>query len=217
LANLLLDEMDKELERRGHRFARYADDCNIYVRSAKAGQRVMESITKYLMRTLKLKVNETKSAVDRPWKRKFLGFTFTGRRPNRRTIAKASIDKFKDEVRRITTRTRGVTLQQVIGELRKYMLGWKAYFRFSETQRTFKELQKWIKRRLRCYILKQWGNYRFHKLVARGVSRDLAWNTAKSAHGPWRLSRSPALAFAFTHAYFKSLGLPDLFDYAAQP
>lgn len=102
LANLFLDEMDKELERRGHRFARYADDCNIYVRSAKAGQRVMESITKYLMRTLKLKVNETKSAVDRPWKRKFLRFTFTGRRPNRRTITKASIDRFKGEVRRIT-------------------------------------------------------------------------------------------------------------------
>jgi len=216
LANLLLDEMDKELERRGHRFARYADDCNIYVRSAKAGQRVLESITKYLMQTLKLKVNETKSAVDRPWKRKFLGFTFTGRRPNRRTIAKASIDKFKDEVRRITNRTRGVTLGQVINQLRKYMTGWKAYFRFSETQRVFKELMKWIKRRLRCYILKQWGKYIFHKLVARGVSRDLAWNTAKSAHGPWRLSRSPALAFAFTHAYFKSLGLPDLFDYTAQ-
>jgi RNA-directed DNA polymerase len=105
LANLLLDEMDKELERRGHRFARYADDSNIYVKSAKAGQRVLESITKYLMRTLKLRVNETKSAVDRPWKRKFLGFTFTARRPNRRTIAKASIDTFKDEVRRISTRT----------------------------------------------------------------------------------------------------------------
>lgn len=216
LANLLLDQMDKELEQRGHTFARYADDCNIYVKSAKAGQRVLASITKYLMQSLKLKVNETKSAVDRPWKRKFLGFTFTGVRPNRRTIAKASIDRFKDEVRRITNRTRGITLQKVVNELRKYMTGWKAYFRFSETQRAFKELMKWIKRRLRCYILKQWGSYRFHKLVARGVSRKLAWNTAKSAHGPWRLSRSPALAFAFTHRYFKSLGLPDLFDYAVQ-
>jgi RNA-directed DNA polymerase len=216
LANLLLDQMDKELERRGHKFVRYADDCNIYVRSAKAGQRVLASITTYVMRTLKLKVNETKSAVDRPWKRKFLGFTFTGRRPNRRTIAKASIDRFKDEVRRITNRTRGVTLQKVINELRVYMVGWKAYFRFSETQRAFKELQKWIKRKLRCYIWKQWSRRRFHKLVARGVSRDLAWNTVKSAHGPWRLSRSPAMAFAFTHGYFKSLGLPDLFDYATQ-
>jgi Retron-type reverse transcriptase len=216
LANLLLDEMDKELEQRGHRFVRYADDCNIYVKSAKAGQRVLASITSYLSRTLKLKVNETKSAVDRPWKRKFLGFTFTGIRPNRRTPAKTSITRFKDEVRRITCRTRGVTLTKVIAELRVYMTGWKAYFRFSETQRAFVDLQKWIKRRLRCYVWKQWGRRRYSKLLKLGISRKLAWNTAKSAHGPWRISRSPALAFALTGRYFQSLGLPNLIDYAVR-
>jgi RNA-directed DNA polymerase len=167
LANLLLDELDRELERRGHRFVRYADDCNIYVRSLKAGQRVLASVTKYLARILKLKVNEAKSAVDRPWRRKFLGFSFTARRPNRRRVAQAALERFKDQVRR-----------------------------------------------LRCYLWKQWGGRGYRELRRRGISIDLAWNTSKSAHGPWRLSRSPALSVALPRSYFDALGLPRLFDIA---
>ena len=212
LANLLLDELDKELERRGHRFVRYADDCNIYVRSDRAGRRVLASVTNYLMRTLKLKVNEAKSAVDRPWKRKFLGFSFTARRPHRRRVAEAAITRFKEQVRRFTLRTRGVSLARVIWELKQYLKGWKLYFGFSETSTAFKELDKWISRRLRCYVWKQWGRGRYRELRRRGVSRDLAWNTVKSAHGPWRISRSPALSYALPNRYFYALGLPKLFD-----
>jgi RNA-directed DNA polymerase len=210
LANLLLDELDRELQRRGHRFVRYADDCNLYVRSAKAGQRVLASVTKYLARTLKLKVNEAKSAVDRPWKRKFLGFSFTARRPNRRRVAEAAIERFKDQVRRLTRRTRGVSVRSVIGELKRYLVGWIGYFGFSQTHTLFRELDKWIVRRLRCYLWKQWGRGRYRQLRKLGVSRDLAWNTVKSAHGPWRLSRSPALSFALPGGYFHALGLPPL-------
>jgi RNA-directed DNA polymerase len=210
LANLLLDELDRELQRRGHRFVRYADDCNLYVRSAKAGQRVLASVTKYLARTLKLNVNEAKSAVDRPWKRKFLGFSFTARRPNRRRVADAAIERFKDQVRRLTRRTRGVSIRSVIGELKSYLVGWIGYFGFSQTHTLFRDLDKWIARRLRCYLWKQWGRGRYRQLRKLGVSRDLAWNTVKSAHGPWRLSRSPALSFALPGRYFHALGLPPL-------
>lgn len=212
LANLLLDELDKELERRGHRFVRYADDCNIYVKSTKAGQRVLTSVTQYLKRRLKLTVNAAKSAVDRPWKRKFLGFSFTSRRPNRRRIADVAIERLKGEVRQLTRRTRGVNLGDVIEDLRKYLMGWKAYFGFSEVDRPLRDLDKWIARRLRCYLWKQWGRSGYRQLVARGVSRDLAWNTAKSAHGPWRLSHSPALYYALPRRYFRALGVPTLYD-----
>ena len=214
LANLLLDDLDKELERRGHRFARYADDCNVYVRSHKAGQRVLAGVTKYLERVLKLKVNEAKSAVDRPWKRKFLGFSFTARRPNRRRVADAAIKRFKDQVRQITRRTSGVTLSEVLAQLRVYLKGWKNYFGFSQTHSRFQELDKWIVRRLRCYLWKQWGRRGYRELRALGVSRELAWHTSKSAHGPWRLSRSPALSFALPGRYFRARGLPSLYDHA---
>lgn len=210
LANLLLDELDRELQRRGHRFVRYADDCNLYVRSAKAGQRVLASVTKYLARTLKLNVNEAKSAVDRPWKRKFLGFSFTARRPYRRRVSQAAIERFKDRVRRLTSRTRGVSVRSVVQELKAYLVGWIGYFGFSQTHTLFRELDKWIVRRLRCYLWKQWGRGRYRQLRKLGVSRDLAWNSVKSAHGPWRLSRSPALSFALPGGYFHALGLPPL-------
>jgi RNA-directed DNA polymerase len=212
LANLLLDLLDKELERRGHCFVRYADDCNVYVKSAKAGRRVLASVTRYLLRKLRLKVNESKSAVDRPWRRRFLGFTFTGRRPNRRKVSDQAILRFQEEIRQRTQRTRGVTFQRVVDELRSYLLGWQAYFGFSEAKSGFKELDSWIHRRLRCYLWKQWGRRRYRELRGRGVSRDLAWNTVKSAHGPWRLSRSPALAFALPSRYFSRLGLPLLYE-----
>jgi RNA-directed DNA polymerase len=210
LANLLLDGLDKELERRGHRFVRYADDCNIYVKSVRAGQRVLASVTRFLARRLKLAVNAAKSAVDRPWRRTFLGFTFTGRRPNRRRVSKKALKACQQEVRRLTARTRGVSLGRVLGELRQYLDGWYAYFGFAEAPSSFKELDSWLRRRLRCYLWKQWGRRRYRELRRRGVSRDLAWNTVKSAHGPWRLSRSPALAIALPGSYFDGLGLPRL-------
>lgn len=210
LANLLLDRLDKELERRGHRFARYADDCNIYVRSKRAGERVMAGVKRYLSQKLRLKVNEAKSAVARPWQRTFLGFTLLY--SCKRTVSDKAVKRFKEEVRRHTFRTRGVSITNVISTTRCYLMGWKAYFGVCESRSILKELDSWVRRRLRCYLWKQWGKSGYHELRRRGVSRDLAWNTAKSAHGPWRLSRSPGLAFALPARYFASLGLPSLYE-----
>jgi RNA-directed DNA polymerase len=209
LANLMLDTLDRELERRGHRFVRYADDCNIYLRSKRAGSRVLRSISQFLSRHLKLSVNEAKSAVGRPWERQFLGFTIS--KPLNRNISSKSIKRFKNRVREITCRVRGRRIEVIVKELRRFMLGWQAYFNFTEVRSILKELDSWVRRRLRCYLWKQWGRRGYRELLKRGVSRDLAWNTAKSAHGPWRLSRSPGLAFALTAKYFASLGLPRLF------
>jgi RNA-directed DNA polymerase len=210
LANLLLDELDKELEKRGHRFARYADDANIYVRSRQAGERVMASVTRFLERKLRLTVNEAKSAVDRPWNRTFLGFTFTKRQSNRRKVSEKALKAFKAKVRAITGRTRGRTMPQIVQELRQLMLGWRAFFGVAEVRSPLRELDKWIRRRLRSYHWKQWGRRGYRELRKRGVGRQLAWNTVKSAHGPWRLSQSPALAIALPQRYFAALGLPSL-------
>jgi RNA-directed DNA polymerase len=210
LANVLLDGLDRELERRGHRFVRYADDCNVYVRSKRAGCRVMRSVSGYLSKRLKLKVNEAKSGVARPFQRKFLGFSFTSL-DHRRRISPEAIKRFKDRVRVITCRTRGRSIAGVVAELGRYLVGWKAYFGFAEAVSPLKELDSWIRRRLRCYLWKQWGRRGYRELCKRGVSRALAWNTAKSAHGPWRLSRSPGLAFALPQSYFSGLGVPRLY------
>lgn len=209
LANLMLDNLDRELERRGHRFVRYADDCNIYVKSKRAGSRVLRSISRYLEKHLKLLVNEAKSAVDRPWRRQFLGFTFSWKL-NRRISDKA-IKRFKNRIREITRRVRGRRIETIVKELRQYIIGWQAYYNFTQVRYVLRELDSWIKRRLRCYLWKQWGRRGYRELLKRGVSRDLAWNTAKSAHSPWRLSRSPGLAFALPAKYFVTLGLPRLF------
>ncbi|MFH2045729.1 MAG: reverse transcriptase domain-containing protein [Pseudomonadota bacterium] len=205
----VLDKLDRELSHRGHRFVRYADDSNIYVRSKRAGLRVLKSITRFLGKRLKLSVNDAKSAVDRPWKRQFLGFTFSTKL-NRR-ISEKSIKSFKERIREITCRVRGRRIETIVQELRQYMLGWQAYFGFTEVRYILKELDSWVKRRLRCYLWKQWGRRGYRELRKLGVSRDLAWNTAESAHGPWRLSRSPVLAFALPGKYFANLGLPRLF------
>lgn len=212
LANVLLDELDKELEKRGHRFVRYADDGNIYVRSRRAGERVMASVTHFLERRLKLKVNETKSAVDRPWNRKFLGFTFTSSRPNRRKVSEKALLAFKAKVREMTGRTRGRTMRQIVRELRGFLLGWRGYFGFAEVHSPLRDLDKWIRRRLRSYHWKQWGRRGYRELRKRGVDRKLAWNTSKSAHGPWRLSQSPALTIALPARCFAALGLPNLVE-----
>ena len=213
LANLLLDDLDKELERRGLRFVRYADDCNIYVKSKRAGLRVLDSITRYLSRHLKLTVNARKSAVDRPWKRSFLGFTFTSRgKVKRRKVSEASLKRFKYTIRKLTRRTRGRTIHHIIADLRVYILGWKGYFGYHQVPSPLKDLEKWVRRKLRCYLWKQWGRSGYRQLRKRGVSVRLAWNTCKSAHGPWRLSQSPALVMALPWKYFDGMGLPGLVD-----
>jgi RNA-directed DNA polymerase len=212
LSNLVLDELDKELEKRGHRFARYADDCNIYVRSERAGQRVMNGITQFITRRLKLKVNEAKSAVARPQERKFLGFSFTyGATPKRRIAPKAR-QRFKDRVRELTRRTRGVNLPVMVNQLTVYLRGWRGYFGFCQTPSVLSELNSWVRRRLRCVQWKQWkrGKRRFAELRRMGVGKDLAAQTAGSPHGPWRISRSPALSYVMPDAFFQKLGLPPL-------
>jgi len=212
LSNLMLDDLDQELTRRGLRFARYADDCNIYVRSRRAGQRVMEGVTQFITSKLKLKVNESKSAVARPWERKFLGFSFTNGREPKRRVAPKALARFKERVRELTRRTRGVSLEQMVGQLGRYLSGWRGYFGFCQTPAVLRELDSWVRRRLRSVAWKQWkrGPHRFAELRQRKVGRDLAAQTAGSPHGPWRLSRSPALSIALPNASWTSLGLPTL-------
>jgi RNA-directed DNA polymerase len=209
LANLLLDDLDRELERRGHRFVRYADDVNIYVRSRRAGERVLASVKSFLERRLKLKVNVEKSAVGRPWHRALLGFTFISRGFRRRVSDKA-LKALRCTVKQKTRRTLGVSFRRLMSGLSKTLLGWRSYYGFSEVPTPLQEMEKWIRRRLRCYLWKQWGRRGYRELKRRGVSVDLAWNTAKSAHGPWRLSQSPALTIALPAGYFRRLGLPRL-------
>jgi RNA-directed DNA polymerase len=213
LSNLVLDELDRELERRGHRFVRYADDCNIYVRSGGAGRRVMTSITRFITRRLKLKVNESKSAVARPAERKFLGFSINNARKPKRRIAPKALMRCKRKIRELTRRTRGISVKQMVKELATYLRGWQSYFGFCETPSVLQTLDQWIRRRLRSGIWKQWkrGTTRFRKLRKRGVDHSSAAQTAGSAQGPWRLANSPALALALPTAYFDSLGLPRLF------
>jgi len=188
LSNLVLDELDRELERRQHCFVRYADDCNIYVASERAGKRVMQSVTSFIRRRLKLKVNEAKSAVARPQERKFLGFSFTGGREPKRRIAPKALLRCKQRVRELTRRTRGISLEQMTKELASYLRGWKSYFGYCQTPSVLHHLDQWIRRRLRSVIWKQ-----------------------RKRRSSWRLANSPALTTPFPTAYFDSLGLPRLF------
>jgi RNA-directed DNA polymerase len=212
LSNIVLDEFDRELERRGLRFARYADDSNIYVRSRRAGERVMDSLKRFITTKLKLKVNEQKSAVARPWERKFLGFSFTWNRAPKRRIAPKAVLRFKAKVQELTQRTRGVKVERMAEELSRYLRGWIGYFGRSQTPSVLQNLEEWTRRRLRSAIWKQWkrGTVRFAELRKRGVGHDLVAQTAGSAHGPWRLADSPALHYALPNAYFDSLGIPRL-------
>src|SRR6516225_7711401 len=212
LSNIVLDEFDRELERRGLRFARYADDSNIYVRSRRAGERVMESLTRFIMSKLKLQVNQQKSAVARPWARKFLGFSFTSAGTPKRRIAPKAVDRFKERIRELTSRNRGVSIERMAEELSRYLRGWIGYFGKCETPSVLAGLEQWLRRRLRSAIWKQWkrGTVRFAELRQRGVGEDLAAQTAGSALGPWRLANSPALSIALSNAYFDSLKIPRL-------
>jgi RNA-directed DNA polymerase len=212
LSNLVLDELDRELERRGHHFVRYADDCNIYVDRERAGQRVMESITRFITYRLKLKVNPAKSAVARPSQRKFLGFSFTSEREPRRRIAPKALARFKEKVREQTRRTRGISLEQMVNELVTYLRGWLGYFGDCQTPSVLQSLEAWLRRRLRSVVWKQWkrGRTRFRELRKRGVSYALAAQTAGSPHGPWHIAYSPALNMALPNAFFTKLGLPPM-------
>jgi RNA-directed DNA polymerase len=212
LSNLMLDDLDRELERRGLRFVRYADDSNVYVHTERAGRRVMVGLKAFLTGKLKLKVNESKSAVAQPHTRKFLGFTFSPREQAKRRIAPKALARFKERIRELTQRTRGISVDQLIGTLKRYLTGWRGYFGYCETPRVLQKLDEWVRRRLRCFLWKQWrrGRTRFEELVARGVNRNLAAQTAGSPHGVWRLSCSPALSKALSNRYFRSLGLPSV-------
>jgi RNA-directed DNA polymerase len=212
LSNLMLDDLDRELERRRLRFVRYADDCNIYVRSRRAGERVMESITRFITGKLKLRVNESKSAVARPAERKFLGFSFTSGKQPKRRVAPKSLLRFKKRVRELTKRNRGVSLERMVEQLARYLTGWRGYFGFCQTSSVLEDLDSWIRRRLRCFQWKQWkrGKTRFAELRKRGVGKDLAAQTAGSPRGLWHISRSPALNIALPGTYFDSIGLPKL-------
>jgi len=214
LSNLVLDELDRELERRGHRFVRYADDSNVYVRSERAGQRVMRSLTAFITKQLKLKVNAHKSAVARPAERKFLGFSFTKHTEPKRRIAPKALARFKERVRELTGRTRGVSFARMVEELSAYLRGWRSYFGFAQLPSALRELDQWLRRRLRAVLWKPWkrGRRRFAELRKRDIGYQLAAKTAGSAHGPWHLANSRALAIALPNAYFDSLGLPRLFD-----
>jgi len=214
LSNLVLDELDRELERRGHRFVRYADDCNIYVRSERAGQRVMESVTQFISQKLKLKVNEAKSAVARPQERKFLGFSFTAGPEVKRVIAPKALDRFKQRIREITGRAKSVSMKTTMEELAPYMRGWRSYFGFCETPEVLIGLTRWVRLRLRAAMWRQWKTPRNRRaaLLELGVRERLASNTAGSGRGPWYLAKVKALSVGLSNAYFKSLGLPSLFE-----
>jgi group II intron reverse transcriptase/maturase len=213
LANVLLDEVDKELEKRGHAFVRYADDSNVYVRSERAGERVMQALRR-LFADLRLRVNEAKSAVARPWDRKFLGYTFWVSKDAaiRRRIADKTLETMKERVRQITSRTRGRSLASVIADLRGYLPGWKEYFRLTEMPGVLRNLDAWIRSRLRMVQLKQWktGPCVFRELCARGVPRNAAASAAAHAQRWWRIAHHPALNLAMPPREFDRLGLPRL-------
>jgi RNA-directed DNA polymerase len=205
LSNLLLDEWDRELEGRGHRFVRYADDCNIYVRSERAGERVLTGMKQFLARRLRLKVNEQKSAVGKPSERKFLGYSFTNGTPSRRRIASPAVQRFKERVRELTKRGRKVQL--VITELSRYLRGWAGYYRHTEWPGQLRELDAWVRRRLRRYQWRAWQRPRRRYRILRhhGVPARQAWSVVH--FGPWRASRSQALSRVLPNAYFRQLRL----------
>lgn len=210
LANILLDDFDKELERRGHRFVRYADDCNVYVKSKRAGERVKESLTRYLEQRLKLRVNREKSAVDRPWKRKFLGYSFRAEKRAPIRLADKTIERFKDRIREITSRRRSMSIQERIRQLNAYILGWVAYFRLAEMKGHCERFDEWIRRRLRMCLWKQWKRVRTRIRELRALNQPdwVAFMMANSRRGPWEMARN--LNNAMDKRYFEQLGLRSL-------
>jgi RNA-directed DNA polymerase len=209
LANILLDDLDKELERRGHRFARYADDCNIYVKSRRAGERVMKSVRRFLEGELSLQVNERKSAVDRPGRLKFLGFSFYTRKGEVLVrVAQQALNRCQDKLRQLTQRTRSGKLEEVIQNVNEYAMGWIGYFRLADTPSVFAELDEWLRRRLRQLVWKRWkrGRTRYRELVALGVPPSRAAGGAGGT-SPWRMAATPVINEALNNAYWQKQGL----------
>ena len=212
LSNILLDELDKELERRGHRFCRYADDCNIYVRSKAAAERVMVSTTRFLSQKLRLKVNAEKSAVDRPWNRTFLGYSMTHHREPRLKVARKSVIRLKKKLKQIWRQGRGQSLSRLIETMRPVLRGWMAYFRLSEVKGVLEELDSWIRRHLRGVIWHQWKKpkTRAKNLIKRGLSKARAWKSASNGRGCWYNAGASHMNEAFKASYFKEMGLLSL-------
>jgi RNA-directed DNA polymerase len=214
LSNILLDDLDKELDRRGHRFCRYADDVNVYVGSRRAGQRVLDSIERFLDRQLRLQVNRQKSAVDRPWKRKFLGYSMTWHKRPRLKVAPSSGQRLKEALKKALRQGRGRNLGKFVEELTPTLRGWVNYFRLSEVKGLFEELDGWIRRKLRCIIWRQWKRSyaRAKGLMKRGLAESRAWESAANGRGPWWNSGASHMNQAFPKTFFDRLGLVSLLD-----
>jgi group II intron reverse transcriptase/maturase len=212
LSNIVLDELDEELEKRGLKFVRYADDCNIYVQSKRAGLRVMESVTSFIENKLKLKVNREKSSVDRPWKRKFLGFSFTSGREPKIRVAKESINRLKQRIRELTSRRHSIEMSKRLRKLNQYITGWLGYYRLIDTPSTLVTIDAWIRRRLRMIRWKEWKTISARKrnLVKLGIKETKAWQWANSRKGYWRVAHSPIMDYALNSEYWKGQGLMSL-------
>ncbi|TCP59905.1 group II intron reverse transcriptase/maturase, partial [Baia soyae] len=212
LSNIMLDVLDKELEKRGHRFVRYADDCNIYVRTRKAGERVKKSVTEFIKQKLKLKVNQEKSAVDRPWKRKFLGFSFTHHHQPKIRIAKESIKRAKEKIREITSRSKSFTMEQRVERLNVFLVGWGNYFSLADTPTPFQQIDEWLRRRLRMCLWKQWKKPRtkVKRLISLGIPNEKAYEWGNTRKKYWRIACSPILHRTLDLAYWRGLGLKSI-------
>jgi RNA-directed DNA polymerase len=220
LSNILLDDLDRELERRGHAFCRYADDCNIYVRTRRSGERVMGSVSRFLKRRLKLTVNVAKSAVDRPWNRKFLGYSMTWHRQPRLKVAPESVKRFRAKLKVVFRRGRGRNLGRFIGEdLSPVLRGWVTYFGLAEVKGVFEELDQWIRRRLRCLQWRQWKRVytRAKHLMRLGLEEARAWRSATNGRGPWWNAGASHMNQALPKKYFDALGLVSLLDRLQRP
>ncbi len=214
LSNILLDDLDKELERRGHAFCRYADDCTIYVQSQRAGERVMESLTRFLEGKLKLKVNREKSTVDRPWRRKSLGYSMTFHKKPRLKVAPESVKRFKGTVKEILRRGRGRSLRRTIDTLIPILRGWSNYFKLAQVKNVFEELDGWLRRKLRCILWRQWKRSytRARNLMKRGLTEERAWRSATNGRGPWWNAGASHMNQAFPKSFFDSFGLVPLLN-----
>jgi RNA-directed DNA polymerase len=212
LSNILLDELDQELQRRGHRFVRYADDCNIYVRSKAAGERVLASVERFLAKRLRLTVNRAKSAVDRPWNRKFLGYTFTPHHQPKLKVAPQSVARFKSRLREKFRRGRGQSLKRLLAELKPQLVGWMSYFRKAQVRNVFQELDQWLRRKLRAILWRQWKRpwTRAKELMRRGLDEARAWTSATNGRGPWWNAGASHMNQAVPNRYLQALGLTSL-------
>ena len=214
LSNILLDDLDKELERRGHAFCRYADDCNIYVRSRRAGERLMGSLTRFLAERLRLAVNLAKSAVDRPWKRTFLGYTVTAHKEPRLRVAATSVGRLRDKLRDLFRQGRGRSVGRTVESLVPLLRGWIQYFRLAQAKGVFEELDGWLRRKLRCNLWRQWKRprTRARRLMQRGLDEARAWASANNGRGPWWNAGASHMNDAYRKTFFAQLGLLSLLE-----